>query len=193
MIRVNDARVARVDDARALIALLSRRSGLTAREVGVALWPGPLGLNSRTDRSRGRDAHGILTRLAASGLVRIGAVVRSARSVGAMRRWGLTAAGRTAVAVGGGFWAAGARSAAAVADGYNSSTTHPHQIGDCVLAKLNLLDGEPRVNDQTIAGVVRRIAVPGGWLYQVSSRAPDLWHPPTFVPARAAPGKKRAR
>jgi|SRR5581483_624081 len=30
--------------------------------------------------------------------------------------------------------------AAEVADIYNSSTTHPYQLGDCIKAKLNLLD-----------------------------------------------------
>jgi len=32
---------------------------------------------------------------------------------------------------------------------------------------------------------VRRLEVPGGWLYQVSvANSQEMWHPPTFVPAQ---------
>jgi len=36
----------------------------------------------------------------------------------------------------------GVRMAAEVADAYNSSSTHAYRLGDCILAKLNLLTGE---------------------------------------------------
>lgn len=38
--------------------------------------------------------------------------------------------------------------------------------------------------DDSIRRSVRRMAVPGGWLYQVETPAPAgvIWHPPVFVP-----------
>jgi hypothetical protein len=44
----------------------------------------------------------------------------------------------------------GARTAAAVADSFNSSTTHPNRLGDCILIKLNLKKMPPRRNRQAI-------------------------------------------
>lgn len=42
---------------------------------------------------------------------------------------------------------AGIEIAASVADEYNSSSTHSHMLGDCILARLNLIgDKKPRVN-----------------------------------------------
>lgn len=35
---------------------------------------------------------------------------------------------------------AGARMAACISNQYNSSTTHPYMLGDCILLKLNMLD-----------------------------------------------------
>jgi hypothetical protein len=46
----------------------------------------------------------------------------------------------------------GARAAAAIADDYNSSSTHPYRLGDCILDKLNLRErpGPPRKNRMRI-------------------------------------------
>lgn len=40
----------------------------------------------------------------------------------------------------------GVRDAAVIADDYNSSTIHRYRLGDCILAKLNVIKGEPRKN-----------------------------------------------
>lgn len=42
----------------------------------------------------------------------------------------------------------GAEAAASVAEQYNASSTHPYRLDDCILAKLNIRKGEPRVNRQ---------------------------------------------
>ncbi len=42
-------------------------------------------------------------------------------------------------------WLRGVRDAAALADTYNSVTTHPYQLGDCILGKFNLI-ARPRKN-----------------------------------------------
>lgn len=39
-----------------------------------------------------------------------------------------------------GMYKMGVLHAAAIANTYNSSTTHPYRLGDCIRAKLNLLD-----------------------------------------------------
>lgn len=45
----------------------------------------------------------------------------------------------------------GVRHAAEIADTYNSSTTHPYMLGDCILSKLNLLPKKKiRKNDKKI-------------------------------------------
>lgn len=36
--------------------------------------------------------------------------------------------------------------AAQLASEYDGSSIHPYRLGDCILAKLNLLDGKPRKN-----------------------------------------------
>lgn len=54
----------------------------------------------------------------------------------------------------------GATHAADIADQYNSSTTHDHRIGDCVLAKMNLRRARPRRNGRKLpsaADVERRV------------------------------------
>jgi len=46
---------------------------------------------------------------------------------------------------------AGAEAAAEIADGYNASTTHEYQLGDCILCKLNLTKRKkPRRNSKRI-------------------------------------------
>lgn len=40
----------------------------------------------------------------------------------------------------------GAIAAASVADSYDSTSTHPYRLGDCILAKLNIRRGKPRIN-----------------------------------------------
>jgi hypothetical protein len=42
----------------------------------------------------------------------------------------------------------GVLAAADVAATYNASTTHPHRLDDCILAKLNLRKQKPRANEQ---------------------------------------------
>ena len=42
----------------------------------------------------------------------------------------------------------GAKAAAAVADMYNASSSHPYRLGDCILAKLNIGKRKPRINKQ---------------------------------------------
>ncbi len=45
----------------------------------------------------------------------------------------------------------GVSAAAEVANSYNSSTTHPYMLGDCILGKLNQLgDKKPRKNEQKL-------------------------------------------
>jgi len=40
----------------------------------------------------------------------------------------------------------GAIAAASVAEAYDSTSTHPYRLGDCILAKLNIRSGKPRIN-----------------------------------------------
>lgn len=40
----------------------------------------------------------------------------------------------------------GAVAAAEVAETYNSTSTHPYRLGDCILAKMNIGKQRPRVN-----------------------------------------------
>lgn len=40
----------------------------------------------------------------------------------------------------------GARAAADVARSYNSTSTHPYRLDDCILAKLNVSRRKPRLN-----------------------------------------------
>lgn len=40
----------------------------------------------------------------------------------------------------------GALAAASVADTYDSTSTHPYRLGDCILAKLNIRKQKPRIN-----------------------------------------------
>jgi hypothetical protein len=47
-------------------------------------------------------------------------------------------------------WERGVRDAAAIADNYNSSTTHPYRLGDCVAGKLNVGRAKPRPNKEKI-------------------------------------------
>ena len=45
----------------------------------------------------------------------------------------------------------GVEHAAEVADQYNSSTTHPYSLGDCILGKLNQTERKrPRKNSQKL-------------------------------------------
>jgi hypothetical protein len=37
------------------------------------------------------------------------------------------------------YWVAGVITAADLADDYNGVTAHPYRLGDCILAKLNLI------------------------------------------------------
>jgi predicted RNA-binding Zn-ribbon protein involved in translation (DUF1610 family) len=45
----------------------------------------------------------------------------------------------------------GAKASAAVASTYNSSTSHPFRLEDCILGKLNLRERPPRKNKLAIA------------------------------------------
>ena len=47
-------------------------------------------------------------------------------------------------------WESGAHQAAAVAADYNSSTTHPYRLEDCILGKLNIRKAAPRRNLQAV-------------------------------------------
>ena len=40
----------------------------------------------------------------------------------------------------------GAIAAASVADAYDSTSTHPYRLGDCILGKLNIRKQKPRIN-----------------------------------------------
>lgn len=40
----------------------------------------------------------------------------------------------------------GAIAAASVAETYDSTSTHPYRLGDCILGKLNIRKQKPRVN-----------------------------------------------
>jgi hypothetical protein len=40
----------------------------------------------------------------------------------------------------------GAIHAADIADQYNSSSSHPYRLGDCILAKMNISRAKPRIN-----------------------------------------------
>ena len=40
----------------------------------------------------------------------------------------------------------GAIAAASIAETYDSTSTHPYRLGDCILAKLNIRRGKPRIN-----------------------------------------------
>jgi ribose 5-phosphate isomerase RpiB len=40
----------------------------------------------------------------------------------------------------------GAIAAASVAETYDSTSTHPYRLGDCILSKLNIRKAKPRVN-----------------------------------------------
>jgi hypothetical protein len=42
----------------------------------------------------------------------------------------------------------GAIAAAAVAEAYESTSTHPFRLGDCILGKLNIRKQKPRINRQ---------------------------------------------
>lgn len=44
----------------------------------------------------------------------------------------------------------GAIAAADVADGYNSTSSHPYRLGDCILAKMNIGKRKPRANASSI-------------------------------------------
>lgn len=44
----------------------------------------------------------------------------------------------------------GAIAAAKLASAYDGATTHGYRLGDCVLAKMNLIEGEPRKNEKKI-------------------------------------------
>jgi hypothetical protein len=45
----------------------------------------------------------------------------------------------------------GVRHAAEIADTYNSSTSHPYRLGDCILGKLNQTNRTPRKNTQRLS------------------------------------------
>lgn len=45
----------------------------------------------------------------------------------------------------------GATIAAAYADDYNATTTHGHTLGSCILAKMNIISGKPKVNRKRIS------------------------------------------
>jgi hypothetical protein len=47
-------------------------------------------------------------------------------------------------------WKDGVRDAAAFADEYNRSTTHPFRLGDCIAGKFNVRKGNPRKNKHKI-------------------------------------------
>lgn len=49
----------------------------------------------------------------------------------------------------------GIRWAAEIADDYNSSSTHPYMLGDCIMAKLNKLPRKPRKNPVRLFRVSR--------------------------------------
>lgn len=42
----------------------------------------------------------------------------------------------------------GAIAAASVAETYDSTSTHPYRLGDCILGKLNIRKPKPRINRQ---------------------------------------------
>jgi len=47
-------------------------------------------------------------------------------------------------------WKKGVLAAAEIADDYNSSTTHPYRLGDCVAGKLNVRRGKARPNKEKL-------------------------------------------